>query len=329
MKDNDDRIIAHSPRFISVLERARKVAASSANVLITGESGTGKELIARYIHDKSARDKEKFIPINCSAIPEHLLEAELFGHSKGAFTGANSSKAGLFEEADGGTLFLDEIGDMDLHLQAKLLRVIQEKKVKRVGENHYRPLDIRILAATHNDLNSDVQNKKFREDLYFRLNVVPLEIPPLRERTEDIQPLAEYFLKKYSLRHHSQELRFGPEIFEFLRTQTWAGNVRELENSIERAVVLCEENEISIHHIQGGSKNSLVVAGWRTLFDRIREREGRLLSLEEFSRHYIEYALHFNKGAREKTAKDLGIDRKTLYRRTLCAEGADLLVDRP
>ncbi|KYG64939.1 NtrC family transcriptional regulator [Bdellovibrio bacteriovorus] len=329
MNGNEDRIIAHSPHFISILEKARKVAASSANVLITGESGTGKELIARYIHEKSARDKEKFIPINCSAIPEHLLEAELFGHSKGAFTGASSSKPGLFEEAHGGTLFLDEIGDMDLHLQSKLLRVIQEKKVKRVGENHYRPLDIRILAATHNDLNSDVQNKKFREDLFFRLNVVPLEIPPLRERTEDIQPLAQYFLQKYSARHHSHELRFGPEVFDFLRAQAWVGNVRELENSIERAVVLCDEPEISVDHIQGGSrKNALMMTGWSSLFDRVREKEGRLLSLEEFSRHYIEYALHVNKGAREKTAKDLGIDRKTLYRRTQSTDSTEL-VDRP
>lgn len=323
-----DHIIAHSPCFIAVLEKARRVAATSANVLITGESGTGKELIARYIHEKSAREKEKFIPINCSAIPEHLLEAELFGHSKGAFTGAGAPKTGLFEEANNGTLFLDEIGDMDLHLQSKLLRVIQEKKVKRVGENHYRSLDIRILAATHNDLTLDVQNKKFREDLFFRLNVVPLEIPPLRDRVEDVIPLALHFLRKYSLRHHSRELHFGPEVMSYLKSQVWVGNVRELENSIERAVVLCESDQIEIRHIQGGTKRSPITLGsWNSLFDRVREREGRLLSLEEFSRQYIEYALQVNKGAREKTAKDLGIDRKTLYRRTQTSDPTEL-VDR-
>lgn len=324
----ENMIIAHSPYFLAVLEKARRVAASSANVLITGESGTGKELIARYIHDHSERAKEKFIPLNCSAIPEHLLEAELFGHSKGAFTGASAPKLGLFEEAQNGTLFLDEIGDMDLHLQSKLLRVLQEKKVKRVGENHYRPLNIRILAATHNDLARDVQDKKFREDLYFRLNVVPIEIPPLREREEDILPLAKYFLGEFSRRHHEKPVHFQEGIQNFLMSQTWAGNVRELENCIERAVVLCEGDEIRLEHLQGGPLKKPMISGWNRFFDLIREKEGRLLSLEEFSRHYIEYALHFNNGAREKTAKDLGIDRKTLYRRTQNASSPPELVNR-
>ncbi|MEN0059471.1 MAG: sigma-54 factor interaction domain-containing protein, partial [Bdellovibrio sp.] len=168
-------IIAESPRFREVMERAKKVATSSANVLITGESGTGKEVVARMIHDLSERHENTFVPLNCSAIPDHLLESELFGYARGAFTGAFQAKAGLFEEADGGTLFLDEIGDLDLHLQAKLLRVLQERKIKRVGENHYRDVNIRILAATHNDLSEDIQQKKFREDLYFRLNVIPIQ----------------------------------------------------------------------------------------------------------------------------------------------------------
>ena len=322
---SERRIIAQSPRFLAVLGIARKVASSSANVLITGESGTGKEVIARLIHDLSAREKDRFIPINCSAIPEHLLEAELFGHAKGAFTGAHGAKAGLFEEAHGGTLFLDEIGDMDLHLQAKILRVIQEKKVKRVGENQYRPLNIRILAATHNDLTEDVQKKRFREDLYFRLNVVPIEIPPLRERTEDIFPLAEFFLKKYSLRHNFSEKRFSDGVSTYLEGQSWTGNVRELENSIERAVVLCESDEISVDHLDGGVKKIANIEG---IFDRMCDQEGRLLSLEEMSRKYIEYALQVNGGAREKTAKDLGIDRKTLYRRTLAHDVPIELVNR-
>ncbi|WP_374079522.1 sigma-54 interaction domain-containing protein [Bdellovibrio bacteriovorus] len=310
---SDLNIIAQSPRFQEVLNVARRVAASSANVLITGESGTGKEIVARMIHDLSSRSRETFVPINCSAIPDQLLESELFGYARGAFTGAMSARPGLFEEANGGTLFLDEIGDLDLHLQAKLLRVLQEKKVKRVGENHYRPLNIRILAATHNDLTEDVQQKKFREDLYFRLNVVPIAIPPLRERTEDILPLANYFLKKYSLKHHSAEKKFSPDVAAFLLSQMWWGNVRELENAIERAVVLSSKNEISSMDLEVGQRKTPLL---ESIFERLCQKEGRLLSLEEMTQQYIEYALQVNKGVREKTAKDLGIDRKTLYRKT-------------
>ncbi|KYG60337.1 sigma-54-dependent Fis family transcriptional regulator [Bdellovibrio bacteriovorus] len=309
----ESQVIAHSPRFLKIIEIAKKVSASSANVLITGESGTGKEIIARMIHDLSPRRKEPFVPINCSAIPEQLLESELFGYAKGAFTGASNQKPGLFEEANGGTLFLDEIGDLDLHLQAKLLRVLQEKKVKRVGENHYRPLNIRILAATHNDLSEDVQQKKFREDLYFRLNVVPIEVPPLRERMEDILPLAQYFLKKFSLRHHSVEKHFASDVGSYLLSHSWWGNVRELENTIERAVVLSAGNEITVNDLDGNQRRSISM---ESVFERLCQKEGRLLSLEEMARQYIEYALQVNKGAREKTAKDLGIDRKTLYRKT-------------
>ncbi|UOF02382.1 sigma-54 interaction domain-containing protein [Bdellovibrio reynosensis] len=312
---DSSQIIAHNGRFKDVLNVAKRVAASSANVLITGESGTGKEIVARYIHDLSPRSKDVFVPINCSAIPDQLLESELFGFARGAFTGAAVAKAGLFEEANGGTLFLDEIGDLDLHLQAKLLRVLQEKKVKRVGENHYRPLNIRILAATHNDLSEDVQHKKFREDLYFRLNVVPIAIPPLRERTEDIMPLAHYFLKKYSLKHHASEKRFADDVPAYLLSHSWLGNVRELENTIERSVVLSMSDVISVNDLDGGQRRFV---NMESIFERICQKEGRLLSLEEVCNHYIEYALQVNNGAREKTAKDLGIDRKTLYRKIQC-----------
>lgn len=307
------QIIAHSPRFLKVLDIARRVASSSANVLITGESGTGKEIIARMIHDLSLRSKEMFVPINCSAIPDQLLESELFGYARGAFTGATGPKIGLFEEANGGTLFLDEIGDLDLHLQAKLLRVLQEKKVKRVGENHYRPLNIRILAATHNDLNEGVQQKKFREDLFFRLNVVPIEIPPLRERMEDILPLAEYFLRKYSNKNQIKEKQFSPEVSQFLLNHSWLGNIRELENTIERAVILSTGPDIAVRDLEGGGKR---MVSFDSIFERLYQKEGRLLSLEEMCRQYIDYALKVNNGLREKTAKDLGIDRKTLYRKT-------------
>lgn len=310
---SDVQIIARSPRFLKVLEVARRVALSSANVLITGESGTGKEIIARMIHDLSPRRKEVFVPINCSAIPDQLLESELFGFVKGAFTGAIASKSGLFEEANGGTLFLDEVGDLELHLQAKLLRVLQDRKIKRVGENHYRPLNIRILAATHHDLSENVQQKKFREDLYFRLNVVPIEVPPLRNRAEDILPLAEYFINKYSIKHQTSQKKISPEAAEYLLGHVWKGNVRELENTIERAVILSIGNELTAKDLDSGIAK---VISLDFVFEKLCEKEGRILSLEEMNRQYIEYALKLNKGMREKTARDLGIDRKTLYRKT-------------
>lgn len=310
---SESHIIAQSPRFQDVLSLARRVAMSSANVLITGESGTGKEVVARMIHDFSSRSREPFVPINCSAIPDQLLESELFGYVRGAFTGAMSSKPGLFEEAHGGTLFLDEIGDLELHLQAKLLRVLQDKKVKRLGENHYRPLNIRILAATHNDLGEDVYNKKFREDLYFRLNVVPIDIPPLRERVEDIMPLAHYFLRRFSQKHNVSGKTFSKEAEEFLVSHNWCGNVRELENTIERAVVMSCCSEIQTKDLDVNKMKSNVL---ESVFEKMVLKKGRLLSLDEIIQQYIEFALHLNKGAREKTARDLGIDRKTLYRKT-------------
>ena len=215
------------------------MAPSTANVFITGESGSGKEVIARMIHNLSPRKDKAFIALNCSAIPESLLESELFGHAKGSFTGASDKKIGLFEEASGGTLFLDEIGDLSLPLQAKLLRVLQERKIKRIGENQMRAIDVRILSATHKDLRKEIAEKNFREDLFFRLNVIPIQIPPLRERKEDIVPLAEYFLRKFTLLNGSTNIKgFSKDALEWLLHQVWPGNVRELENVIERAVVL-------------------------------------------------------------------------------------------
>lgn len=311
----ETQIIAHSPLYKEVLENARRAAQSSANVLISGESGTGKEVVARYIHSCSHRHKSAFVAVNCSAIPEQLLEAELFGHSRGAFTGAVASHMGLFEEANGGTVFLDEIGDMDLHLQAKLLRVLQEKNIKRVGENHYRSLDIRIIAASHMDLSEAVERKKFREDLFFRLNVVPLQIPPLRERKEDIGPLAEYFLLKYAKKHGLPKKQFSDEVLPQLMNNNWGGNVRELENIIERAVVMGSNNYITLNDIQEPRRQHGPELSVKQSFATLHQKEGRLFSLEELCQHYIEYALEINQGAREKTAKDLGIDRKTLYRK--------------
>ena len=233
-------ILGKSPGMLEVFDLVKRVANANANVLIAGESGTGKERVARAIHELGPRAKKPFIAINCTAIPDTLLESELFGHAKGSFTGAVQRKRGLFEEAEGGTIFLDEIGDMDLSLQAKLLRVIQERKVRAVGENVDRPIDVRILAATHKDLKQSIKNATFREDLYYRLSVIPIVIPPLRHRKEDIPLLAEHFLRKYTAENGSRVTAFSKAAIAKLTNIPWEGNVRELENQIERCVVLAK-----------------------------------------------------------------------------------------
>lgn len=306
-------IIGKSPGFRQVIDLAKRVAKSNANVLITGESGTGKEVIAKAIHSLSSSKKDNFVAINCSAIPENLLESELFGHSKGSFTGAAANRIGLFEEADGGTLFLDEIGDLSLPLQAKLLRVLQERKIKRIGENQFRPIDVRVISATHKDLRSEIVKGKFREDLFFRLNVIPIWIPPLRERREDIIPLAEFFLRKFALLNDSKVKGFSKEALEVLHSSPWVGNVRELENAVERAVVLCagdiiEASDISTTEPEQPKENQENI-------DFFKISGKRILTMDELNRLYIQYVLSVNKGAKEKTARDLSIDRKTLYRR--------------
>ena len=216
----------------------QKIASYTTTVLIQGETGTGKELIARAIHTNGSRKDKPLVTINCGAMPKDLLESELFGHKKGSFTGAVSDKAGLFETANGGTIFLDEIGEMPLPLQVKLLRVLQEGEVRRVGENTDRKVDVRVIAATNRDLNDDVKKGLFRGDLYYRLNVVPITIPPLRERQEDIIPLVEHFLRKYGSKMSKNGVEISSEAMKFLLTSPWPGNVRELENSIERALAL-------------------------------------------------------------------------------------------
>lgn len=306
-------IIGKSQGFRQALDLAKRVSKSSANVLITGESGTGKEVIARSIHNLGNRKKASFVAINCSSIPENLLESELFGHSKGAFTGAAEKRIGLFEEAEGGTLFLDEIGDLSLPLQAKLLRVLQERKIKRIGENQFRPVNVRIISATHKDLRKEISEQRFREDLFFRLNVIPIWIPPLRERKDDVVPLAEFFLKKYAAVNESKARSFSKEAFEMLLANPWPGNVRELENTIERAVVLSETEEIqvpdiiSIEHLETETSDES--------FDFKKLAGERILTIDELTKLYVQYVLNMNQGAKEKTARDLKIDRKTLYRR--------------
>lgn len=310
-------IIGKSESIHRILDLAKRVAKSSSTVSIAGESGTGKEVFAKAIHAWSPRAKKSFVAINCSAIPENLLESELFGHAKGSFTGAVEKKIGLFEEADGGTLFLDEIGDLNLTLQAKLLRVLQEKEIKRVGENQMRPVDVRVIAATHKDLRHEVQEKRFREDLFFRLNVIPIKIPPLRERREDIMPLAEHFLKKFNALNGSNIAGFKKNAKEYLLTHAWRGNVRELENTIERAVVLTTgaeidqsaftllEESVTVHSVSEEDKKNAFVFRFG---DEVEP-------LHELEKKYVQFVYERNHKAKELTAKALGIDRKTLYRK--------------
>jgi len=357
-------IIAKSATMLSIIDLSKRVAGSDATVLIGGESGTGKEVLAQLIHATSPRVGKPFIAINCTAIPEALLESELFGHAKGSFTGADEKKVGLFEEAEGGTLLLDEIGDLSLALQAKLLRVIQDRKIKRVGENQYRDIDVRILAATHKNLSEEVKAKRFREDLFFRLNVIPIKIPSLRERREDILPLAEHFLKIFKARTNSRATGFSKEALHYLLKNNWPGNVRELENAIERAVVLCDSDLIQERHLLVPAAGLAPNVNPDVLTDEnidhlIEEQaqnqvknpeekrtessssaepvqtrtqdstqiptgnllsKGELISLATLEKRYIRFVLGEVDGVKEKAAKILEVDRKTLYRKLVSME---------
>ncbi len=246
--------IVESPKMKEILRLAYKVAQTDATVLLLGDSGTGKEMLAKYIHDSSKRAKNRFIGINCAAIPLNLLESELFGYEKGAFSGATKTYAGKFEQANKGTLLLDEITEMPLELQAKILRVIQERKIDKLGSKSSMDVDVRIICTTNKKIEDEVEEGNFREDLYYRVNVFPIKIPSLKERKEDIEPLSKFFLKKYSDLFGKNISGISKDVFEILKKYHWPGNVRELENVIERAVVLCEndilsENDIFLHNI--------------------------------------------------------------------------------
>lgn len=300
-------IIGKSAPMQSVFDLVQRVSTSTANVMIQGESGTGKELVARAIHKLGVRANKPFIAINCTAIPETLLESELFGHAKGSFTGAIQRKKGLFEEADGGTIFLDEIGDMDMALQAKLLRVIQEKRVRAVGDNIDKPIDVRIVTATHKDLKSAIRDGRFREDLYYRLSVIPILIPPLRHRADDIPILAHFFLDKYNSQNGTHIEGFTKEAMNLLVSMPWEGNVRELENVVERSVVLCRSNLIDVRDLPRPE-----TANPESLFAQVSEE---LPTLDGFEKRYIRFILDKTGGRKEKAAHILGINRRTLYRK--------------
>src|SRR5271154_3034588 len=257
-----DQIIGTSPKMRTLFDMIATIAPQSSRVLITGESGTGKELVARAIHENSARAKTPFITINCGAFPETLLESELFGYMRGAFTGANENRRGLFQAADGGTLFMDEIGNMSLTMQVKLYRVLQEGKVRPIGSTEESEVDVRIIAATNKDLAKEIAEERFREDLYYRLSVIPIHLPPLRERHEDIPLLARSFLDRYSKSMNKKIEAIEPEAMRRLEVYGWPGNVRELENTIERAVALESGSRISVEalpdHIRNHFQDSMV-----------------------------------------------------------------------
>ncbi|GAA0892669.1 sigma-54 dependent transcriptional regulator [Fulvivirga kasyanovii] len=302
---NHSGLIGHSTALLEVLDLVYKVKNNRATVLITGESGTGKELVARAIHYNGKFAKAPFIPVNCGAIPENLLESELFGFVKGAFTGAQETRAGFFQAADGGTIFLDEIGNASLPVQNRLLRVIQEKEISMIGANKPQKINVRIIAATNNDLFKMTKSGSFREDLYYRLNVISIHTPSLKDRKEDIPLLAKYFIKKYSKEFQKKELSITAKAASLLIRHSWPGNIRELENVIQRAVIMAD-TEIGVAQLSEYLKMPQ---------PRLNEKhndEGEFMTLREFERSYIMKVLTAVNNNKTKAAEILGIDRKTL-----------------
>jgi DNA-binding NtrC family response regulator len=302
-KDHDfSSIIGESPALKAILEEVRKITDTKSSVLLLGETGTGKELFARVIHHNSSRRNMPFVPINCSAIPENLLETELFGHVRGAFTGAVASKKGILEEAEGGTVFLDEIGDMSLALQAKLLRVIEDQVIRPVGSTKGNKADIRFITATNRDIRTAVKQAAFREDLYYRINVISLQIPPLRERKEDIRSLVRYYLEKYSQDMGRRIKDVSPAALDIMIDYEWAGNVRELQNVIERAILISDGDLIGPEHLP---------VGMRAEASFQHQVFGKKLSIEDYTKAFIrKYEAEYNE---QQLADMLGITRKSLW----------------
>ncbi|HDZ10800.1 MAG TPA: sigma-54-dependent Fis family transcriptional regulator, partial [Bacteroidetes bacterium] len=305
-----ENIVGESGSMQEVFKAVKKVTDSNVTVLLQGESGTGKELIARAIHFESEKRKNKpFVPVNCSALPESLLESELFGHEKGSFTGASSRRIGKFEQADGGTVFLDEIGEMSPSTQVKILRVLQEREFERVGGNELIHVDVRIISATNKDLEEAIKKGQFREDLYYRLSVFPIVIPPLRERKEDIPLLAQFFVDKYSEREGKEVLELFPDTLELLTAYHWPGNVRELENAIERAVILASTDQILPKDLPANVR----AVGEKKIAE---PGSGPLNSwIERLEEEALRKALLESEGNVSLTARKLGIGRATIYRK--------------
>jgi len=305
-----DGMIGASPAMDEVTTLVTRIAETDTPVLITGESGTGKEVVARAIHDKSRYARGPFVAVNCSAIPDNLVESELFGHARGAFTDARSARTGLFQQANGGTLFLDEIGEFPLALQPKLLRALQERTVRPVGSDQEIPFEARIIAATNRDLEQAIEEKRFREDLYYRINVIRVQLPPLRARGADVLLLAQHFLEGFAKRMGKAVVGISPAAAEKLVAYSWPGNVRELQNCIERAVALTPYERLAVEDLAETVRNyrrsHVLVAG---------DDPAELVTMEEVERRYVLRVLEATAGNKKAAAAILGFDRRTLYRK--------------
>jgi DNA-binding NtrC family response regulator len=308
-----DQIVGKSPAMGAVFALVRKAARSDANILIQGESGTGKELIARAIHAQSPRAAEVFVPLDCAALPDTLLESELFGHERGAFTGADRTKPGMIEVADRGTLFLDEIGELPQTLQAKLLRALQERQIRRVGATKFVNVDVRLVSATNRDITELVRKGQFRDDLFYRVNVITITLPPLRERAGDVALLTHHFLRRYGRNRDHPLDGLEPEALERLEAHTWPGNVRELQNVIERACALADGPMVRVRdlpdHVRGRGRPAPAIPGT----DRPLA-EARAAWLQAFAHEYLTDLLRRHGGNISRAAKSAGVDRKTLHR---------------
>jgi len=303
-----ENIISKNERMKQIFDTIRKVAKYKSTILIAGESGTGKELVAKAIHFNSDRSNQPFIPVNCGAIPENLLESELFGHTKGSFTNAVRTKKGLFEEADGGTMFLDEIGELPLQLQVKLLRVLQDGEIRRIGDSKAITIDVRIIAATIKDLEKELREDKFRDDLFYRLNVLPIKIPPLRDRKEDVPLLVDHFIDKYSRELNNPIQGISPEALNCLLSFSWKGNVRELENVIERAIVLTDSNQIQVENLPIEIQNPKEESRVSSLSEELSiKKASRYLEMD-----LIKKALHKTNGNHTHASKLLEISHRAL-----------------
>ena len=303
-------IVGGSPAMRKVADLIERVGESDASVLIHGETGTGKELVARAVHNKSKRREGPFVAINCAAVPHSLLESELFGHARGAFTDAKATRVGLFQQANGGTLFLDEIGELPIDVQPKLLRALQERKVRPVGDNREIPYDARIVAATNRDLENEVHEKRFREDLYYRINVVKLEVPPLRSRGSDTLHLAHHFLKQFAERSGKPTLELSERAAERLMAYEWPGNVRELENCIEHAVALARFDQVTVEDLPEKLRGYLAGSFVATANDPTE-----IVTMEELEKRYLLRVFTLVGNNKSRAAEVLGIDRRTMYRK--------------